>query len=41
MKKYTLILMAAMFAFSNIEACVTYNPNDGTYTVDPDGSVDN
>lgn len=37
--KTVAILMSAIVAFSSIQACVTYTPSTGTYTVNKGGSV--
>lgn len=37
--KYLLLLMVSCFSFANAGACVTYNPNSNTYTVDASGCV--
>lgn len=40
MNKLILFLMACAFTTSGIEACVTYSPSTGTYTIDHSGCVD-
>ncbi len=40
MKAVTMLLAAFCVLVSNVEACVTYNPSTGTYTVDHQGCVD-
>lgn len=40
MKKLILPLLACAFMTSGIEACVTYSPSTGTYTIDHSGCVD-
>lgn len=39
--KYILTLMVTITFFSVSEACVTYNPDTGVYTVDSSGYVEN
>lgn len=38
MKLFTLITLAVL-TVGSIEACVTYHPSTGTYTVDKNGCV--
>lgn len=40
MRKILALMLCVMVAGSSIEACVTYNKSTGTYTVSPDGCVD-
>ena len=39
MKKAFLFLLIALGLNCGLQACVTYNPSDGTYTVDSSGCV--
>ena len=40
MNKFLICIFTSMMLMSSIEACVTYNPSDGTYTVDKSGHVE-
>lgn len=40
MNKIFLSLVALVFCSANVDACVTYSPSTGTYTVDKSGCVD-
>lgn len=40
MKQLMMTLLACIFMTSGVEACVTYSPSTGTYTVDKSGCVD-
>jgi len=35
-----MTLLACIFMTTGVEACVTYNPSTGTYTIDKSGCVD-
>jgi hypothetical protein len=37
--KYAIIACLLAFSFASVDACVTYSPSTGTYTVDKYGSV--
>ncbi len=39
MLKIFMCLFAIIIYTQGVQACVTYNPSDGTYTVDKSGSV--
>ncbi len=34
------LILAAIFTFSGLQACVTYNPSTNTYVVDSYGAID-
>lgn len=38
--KIAHLIFIAIIVTSSIDACVTYNPKTGVYTVDPSGCVD-
>jgi hypothetical protein len=38
MKNTLFAFLLVVLASSNLDACVTYNPSNQTYTVDPSGS---
>jgi len=40
MKQLMMTLLACIFMTTGVEACVTYNPSTGTYTIDKSGCVD-
>jgi len=39
MKKLIFAFIACIFVFAELDACVTFDPSTGTYTVDPSGCV--
>ena len=40
MKTLALGILALTLTTASMDACVTYSPSTGTYTVDPSGCVD-